>query len=173
MMQHAKEEQISAFIDNQLDAGESLELEAHVRDCADCRSLLEEMREVTRLFREGERVAPSLFLWNRIAAGIHEEKIITRSWSAAVLDGLRGNRRSLGVAAAALTIFLAAGVTVFHYSARQAAEQAALAAIDQTQSNLAAHDPDLYNPFSAGSLGDLDPNPFRTLRLSIKTAQGD
>ena len=173
-MPHVSEEQLSAYIDHQMDADESLALEAHLRDCAECRAILDEMMEITRLFQETEQVAPSPFLWNRIAADLcHEEQTPARRWAAAVLAGLRAHSRSLGTAAAALALFFAVGITIFHNNARQAAEQAALAAIDQTHRSLAAQDPDVYNPFSSGSLGDLDANPFTTLRLSGRTVPGN
>jgi len=174
-MPHIREEQISAYIDRQLDAAENRTLEVHLQHCEDCRAVLEGMREVTRLFREAEPVAPSPFLWNRIAAGLSnsEEHIPSHGWGAALLAGLRGYNRSLGVAAAMLVVFLAVGIAVFHENARRVAEQAALTVIDQTQKSLAAYDPDAYNPFSSGSLRDLEVNPFKSLRLSGSAGHGN
>jgi len=169
-MAHVKEEEISAYIDRQLDADEKLSVETHLRGCENCRAVLEGINEINHLFREAERVAPSAFLWNRIEAGlINREQARGLGWRAAVMAGLRNYSRSLGVAAAALAICLAAGLTIMHKNARQAAEQAALEVIDQTRKSLAAQDPEAYNPFSSGSL-DLDANPFKNFRLSGGTA---
>jgi anti-sigma factor RsiW len=172
-MPHIREEQISAYIDHQLNAEETLALEAHLRDCPDCRAVLDEMKGMTSLFREAERVEPSPFLWSRIALNLREEGPVGRIWGSVLAAALRGHRRALGMAAATLALSLAIGVTIFHSNARQVAEQAALAAIDQTHRSLAAYDPDVYNPFSSGSIGDLDANPFRILRLGGGTAPGN
>jgi anti-sigma factor RsiW len=171
-MPHIGEEQISAYVDHQLNDAETRALEAHLNDCAHCRAVLNEMRSVSSLFREAERLEPSPFLWNRIAANLREQESLTRDWKTVFTTGLGGQRRALGMLAAALVLCLAIGTAMFHNNARRAAEQAALAAIDQTYRSLAAHDPEIYNPFSSGSLGDLDANPFRILRLGAKTAQG-
>jgi anti-sigma factor RsiW len=171
-MRHIEEEQISAYIDNQLDAGETAALEAHMRDCAHCRAVLDEMKDVTCLFRDAERMDPSPFLWRRIAADLREAEAVRGDWGSILAAALRGHRRALGMAAAALTLFSAVGVTIFYRNARQIAQQAALASIDQTRRSMAAYDPDAYNPFSSGSLGDLDTNPFKLLRLGSRSAPG-
>jgi anti-sigma factor RsiW len=163
-MAHVREEDISAYIDSQLYGGEKLELESHLRECAECRAVFEEMSEMTRLFREAERVAPSAFLWNRIEAGLAERRP-ARAWGAFIPSGLHAWGRSLGAATAALAVCLAAGLAIMHQNARRAAERAALEIIDQTHKSLAAQDPEFYNPFSSGSLRDLEGNPFRAFRL--------
>jgi anti-sigma factor RsiW len=171
-MPHIEQELISAYVDHQLDAAEIHALEAHLGGCADCRAVLDEMRALTGLFRDAERVEPSPFLWGRIEANLHGPRTLTRGWRTVFTAGLGNQRRALGIVAAALALCLAIGITIFHKNARQVAEQAALAAIDQTYRSLAAHDPEVYNPFSSGSLRDLDANPFRILRLGGKTARG-
>jgi anti-sigma factor RsiW len=170
-MQHIEEEQLSAFIDSQLSDGEILAVKSHLRICSDCRAVLDEMNAVTRMFQEAERVAPSPFLWNRISADLNK-KDPARGWIAAVLESLHPYKRGLSAAAAALTIILAVGITFLYENSRQVAEQAALAAIDQTYKSLAAQDPDAYNPFASGSLNEHE-NPFSSFLSSGRTAQGN
>ncbi len=170
-MQHIEEEQLSAFIDDQLMGEEILAVESHLRVCSDCRAVLDEMNAVTLLFQESERVAPSPFLWNRISANLNK-KDPARGWVAAILESLHPHRRGLSAAAAALTLLLAVGITFLYENSRQVAEQAALAAIDQTYKNLAAQDPDAYNPFASGSLNEHE-NPFSSFLSGGRTAQGN
>lgn len=166
-MVHVSEKDISAYIDRELKGREKLELEAHLRDCPECRAGFEEMSEVTRFFREAERVEPSAFLWSRIENGLAGEKAERAwVWGAPILNFLRAYSRTLGAAAAALALCLAAGLAVMHQNARRAAEEAALKIIDETHQSLAAQDPEFYNPFSSGSLRDLEGNPFRAMRLA-------
>lgn len=170
-MQHIEEEQLSAFIDSQLSDEEMLAVKSHLRICSGCRTVLEEMNAVTRLFQESERVAPSPFLWNRISADLNK-KDPARGWVAAILESLHPYRRGLSAAAAALTLILSVGITYLYQSSRQVAERAALAAIDQTYKSLAAQDPDAYNPFTSGSLEDHE-NPFSSFLSGGRTAQGN
>jgi len=172
-MRHVREEQISAFIDNQVDAGEKYQIEAHLRQCPDCRARWAEMLEINRLFQEAESVLPSPYLWNRIAARMDAEKVESYGWKGIILDGLRAHGRKLGLAVGTLTLILATGIMMSHYHSRETAAEAALTLIEQTHKSLAALDPDFYNPFSAGFPGDLNSNPFTTLRQSSKAAPGE
>ena len=165
-MLHIKEEQISAYLDEQLSSKEKLVLEAHLRDCESCRSVRDELLEVSRLFREAERFEPSPFLWNRIAAGFANESPSTHRWITSFIAGLHKNSWNLRLASAALVVFLIAGIVVFRGNSNHIAEQAALADIDRTYQSLAALDPDTYNPFGYGLPRELDANPFRSMRLS-------
>ena len=49
------------------------------------------------------------------------------------------------------------------------ADRDALAQIDQINRDLAAQDPDRYNPFVSGAPGEWDANPFKSLRQNNKT----
>jgi anti-sigma factor RsiW len=169
-MPHTKEEQISAYLDRQLDAAECRAVEAHLQDCETCSALAGEMRELTHLFHDAERMEPSPFLWNRIAANINvsntKERAATRGWGAAIIAGLRRYAYNPGIAAAALGILLFAGIAVFKQIAIPDVDPVKLAEIDRAYWNLAAQDPDANNPFSSGSPSDFDSNPFRSVRLS-------
>jgi anti-sigma factor RsiW len=169
-MPHIKEEQISAYVDRQLDAAECRSVEEHVRECETCSALLDEMCDLTHLFRDSERMEPSPFLWNRIAANINahdsKERAFLHGWGAAVIAGLRRYAFNPGIAAAALGVLMFAGIAVFRQIAIPGADPVKLAEIDRAYQNLAAQDPDANNPFSSAALTDFDSNPFRSVRLS-------
>jgi anti-sigma factor RsiW len=165
MMQgHIKEEDFSAYIDRQLDARQSQAVDEHLQACTTCRSLLDEMRGITRLFREPERAEPSPFLWNRIAAGFDNGQ--PNRLKAAGRGGFRVLGWRPAVAAAALGFLLMIGGAVYFESARNGTQRVALMEIDRTYQSMAAKDPDTYNPFSTASPLQFDSNPFRSLRLS-------
>jgi anti-sigma factor RsiW len=165
-MPHIKEEQISAYVDRQLGAAECRAVEAHLRECESCSALSGEMRELTLLFRDAERLEPSPFLWNRIAANISDRNCKEHGWGAAVIARLRRYAYNPGIAAAALGILMFAGIAVFRQIAIPGVDPVKLAEIDRAYQSLAAQDPDANNPFSSDSLPDIDSNPFRSVRLS-------
>ncbi len=169
-MTHLKEEQISAYVDEQIGREEKLVLEAHLRDCGKCRAVRDELLEITRLFREADRFEPSPFLWKRIASDFGKETSSTGNWMASFVNSFRRNSWNLRLASAALVVFAVIGIVAFHGNSIRIAEQAALADIDRTHRNLAALDPDTYNPFGSELPGELDANPFRSMRLSTGEA---
>jgi anti-sigma factor RsiW len=166
MMSHIGEERISAYIDGQLDAEDNLEIEVHLRDCSGCRAVCDEMRDVTRLFREAESLEPSPYLWNRIEACLDTARPSALGWGFSIASRLRSYGWSPTFAVAAFALFLVVALALFHGSSGHISERAALAEIDRTYRSLAAQDPEVYNPFSSGSQIDLEANPFRSLRLS-------
>jgi anti-sigma factor RsiW len=167
-MPHIREEQISAYLDKQLSPEETGALELHLGECEDCRAVLGEMRELTSLFREAERFEPSPFLWNRISAGIAEDRSTAGSWKTVIFSGLHRYGWSRGMAAA-LCILMFAGIVIIREIKVNNAEQAALAEIDRAYQSLAAQNPDAYNPFSSGHKSDFNANPFRSVRMSGRT----
>jgi hypothetical protein len=168
-MPHIKEEQISAYLDRQLDAFENSQLEGHLGECEGCRYLFEEMQEVTHLFQNAERLEPSPFLWTRIAAGFesHNRELLPKGGLVySFFAGLRRLGWNSGIAAVALGILMFIGISIFK---EPNINPAALAEIDRVYETLAAENPDSYNPFSTGSFSDFDANPFRNMRLSGRT----
>jgi predicted anti-sigma-YlaC factor YlaD len=168
-MSHIKEEQISAYIDRQLPVDENRSIEIHLLECSSCRSVYDELSTLTQLFQETERMEPPAFLWNRIAADFIKDLPATRrSWVDSIAACLRGYSRSWGVAAAA-TVILIAGIVVYQGSRIPVSDRAALAQLEQINRDLAAQDPDGYNPFISGAPGEWDANPFKSMRLNNKT----
>ena len=164
MQGHIKEEDFSAYLDRQLDARRSQAVEEHLRGCKTCSALFDEMRDVTRLFRESECAELPPFLWSRIDAGFESNRAQPRK--ASKFTGFRILSWRPAMAAAAVCFLLVTGAAIYFESSRNVAEKAALAEIDKTYQNLAAKNPDTYNPFSTGSPLPSDSNPFRSLRLS-------
>ncbi len=168
-MPHINEEEISSYLDHQLNAEESRALEAHLAQCENCRALYDEMLDVSRMFREAERFEPSSFLWNRIEAELESKKPAAFGWRERISASLCNFSWSGGAVVAALAILLAVGITVFHSNSSRVTDQVALAEIDHAYKSLAAQDPDKYNPFSSSVSYGSDFNPFRNSRLSGKT----
>lgn len=168
-MPHIKEEQISAYIDRQLDEIESHAVEMHLRECGECRTMLSEMKELTNLFREAERFEPSPFLWNRIAAN-YKDKSSIRSWKTVIIAGLGRFGWNSKFAAAALCFIMIAGIAVFREVKINTADKAALAEIDRAYKALTAQGSETYNPFSSGTPTDFDVNPFKSIRARTAAA---
>ncbi len=163
MQGHIKEADFSAYLDRQLDVRQTRAVDEHLQSCTSCKSTFDEMRDLTRLFRESERAEPSPFLWNRIEASLDEQP---KPRKAAALAGLRLFGWRPVLATASLGFLLIVGITVYIESARNTRQESALAEIDKTYQSLASKNPDTYNPFSTGSGAQWDSNPFRSLRLS-------
>lgn len=168
-MPHFAEEQISAYLDKQLEPGEARALELHLGECEGCRATLNEMRELNSLFREAERFEPSPFLWNRIAADFDKDRSSAHPWGASILAGLRSLACKPGLAASIFAVLMVAGIAIYREVNTNITDRAALAEIDRAYQSLAAQDPDSYNPFSASSPSGLDANPFRSMRLRGRT----
>jgi anti-sigma factor RsiW len=170
MMPHIKEEQISAYIDRQLSAAENRSIETHLRECSSCRTVCDDLSTLTQFFQGADRIEPPAFLWNRIAADFDKEHpAIHEGWVDSIIACLRGYSRSLGMAAATIVILIIAGIFVYHGNGIPVSDRAALAQLDQISRDLAAQDPDGYNPFISGAPGEWDANPFKSLRLNSKT----
>jgi anti-sigma factor RsiW len=165
---HINEEQISAYIDGQLPADENRSIEIHIQECTSCRAVHDELSTLTQFFRDSERLEPPAFLWNRIAADFDKERPATPGWVASIMAYLRGYSRSMGMAAASITILIIVGIVAYHGNRMPAADRVALAQIDQISRDLAAQDPDGYNPFVSGAPSEMDANPFRSMRLKNK-----
>lgn len=107
-MSHARlERQLSAYLDNELTAGEAREVRAHLEQCALCREELERLRQTKQLLgRLPERSVPD-DLWDSLSERLQEAEF---SGYRSVRDVLRWvvRRPAVAVAAAALVIILIA-----------------------------------------------------------------
>src|SRR6266545_245473 len=93
---------LGAHLDNELDVRSSLELEAHLRDCAACRAELVGLRTLQESARAHlTRFAPSAALEARLATAVRGPRRPRRAW-------LAGAGAMLG-AAALLFVFLRPG----------------------------------------------------------------
>ena len=67
-MTHISDQQMSAWLDRQLEAAKAAELEAHLRQCESCRCVQEELASTTGMFRNLEPLKAPAYLWTRVAA---------------------------------------------------------------------------------------------------------
>jgi len=167
-MEHFKRELISPYLDDQLSSRENLALETHLRDCVDCRILRDELLEISNMFRKVERLEPSPYLWNRIAADMDKQSSSTHSFIPSLVPSLREHSWNLRLAFVTLVAVILAGAAMYIGSDNRHAGRAALADIDRTYKSLAALDPETYNPFGSGLPQELETNPFKGLRRGYK-----
>jgi hypothetical protein len=66
------QELISDYIDGALEAGEEINIERHLRDCAACRALRDDLIQIVHFSRRLPLRAPSNQLWPRIASQIEQ-----------------------------------------------------------------------------------------------------
>lgn len=164
MMTHVPQQQISAWLDGQLEAAEAAVLEAHLRQCESCRCFQEELASTTRMFRDLEPLKMPAHLWTRVAAELEQppkrDRFAWLRW-----QGSWAFKRELLAAAALVLIIAGAVVSLFEHRATVRSEMAVVAQLDYVHNSLVARDPDLYNPFRASSWVNPDSNPFTQQRL--------
>jgi anti-sigma factor RsiW len=75
---------IHAFVDRELDPARSLEMEAHLRECASCATAQEQIRGLSSLMRDSSlRLTPSASFEKRLRSAVRrvaQEKPVTPSW---------------------------------------------------------------------------------------------
>lgn len=92
-------DQMSAYLDGDLDADRHAELEAHLGSCGGCRRVLEDLRDVVRRAGDLDAIEPPRDLWAGIAATIDapsprpEAKVIALPTAPAEAERV-GRRRS-------------------------------------------------------------------------------
>lgn len=89
------QELISDYIDGALEAGEEINVERHLRDCAACRALRDDLIQIIHFSRRLPQRAPSNQLWPRIASQIEQRP---GSKLAARLSRLKQRRFSFSAA---------------------------------------------------------------------------
>ena len=160
MTDHLPEEQISAWVDGQLEAEERRLLEAHIPGCEKCRKIFEEMSEVTRLFRH-EELTPPPDLWRRISSKLDSPSRSSWRWP------LSWGRKEIGAAAAAIVLMLAGSAWLsLRYRSEDAFRRMALQELDRVHTVLTTRHSETYNPFRTSSVADSSSNPFSSGRSS-------
>ena len=158
MTSHISGEQISAWLDGELDSSDSRDAEAHLRNCATCRAVHEEMASITKLFHAAESLEAPPYLWRRILEALeawirHSTKPAVPYWS--VL-------RSKALATAAgLVIIVGGALGYYAYRTEYVPRKLALTKLDQVGKSLNTRFPD--NPFRTSSAAH-QPNPFSKLK---------
>lgn len=158
MTDHISGEQISAWVDGELDSSDYRDAEAHLRDCAVCRAVYEEMASVTKLFGTAESLEAPPYLWRRILEALeawsrHSTKPAVPYWS--------GLRAKVLATAAGLVIIVGGALGYYASRTEYVARQVALRELDQVGKSLSTRFPD--NPFRIASATS-KPNPFSKLK---------
>jgi anti-sigma factor RsiW len=162
MVKHIFEEQISAWVDGQLEPAEMSRVESHLRDCGECRAAADEMSAMVEAFRAAETAELPPSLWGRIAANLDREasprRAGLRSWILPVI----GNPLWVRAAAALLAVAILAAGGAIYFERKSAAdfERRALAEMQLAQNSLVALDAESYNPFRTAGAAFRDENPF-------------
>jgi anti-sigma factor RsiW len=75
-------EQVSAYLDGELEAAAKEDLEAHLATCESCASDLRQSRELSRAIRQGASVPePDAALRGRLAGSLREPRRVRRPWA--------------------------------------------------------------------------------------------
>ncbi len=162
MTAHCPQEQISAWLDGQLEAQQAEQVDQHLRQCETCRRFQEELASAASLFRNMEMLEPPPHLWTRISANLeHPETRNSFAWLRQLY------RNELMAVAAALALMI--GGALFYIVQRHSlthSEVATIAQIDNVGTTLIAKNPDVYNPFRRSVGTSPDSNPFARHQLS-------
>jgi predicted anti-sigma-YlaC factor YlaD len=162
MNRHIPEDQISAYLDRQLDHQAMALVENHLRVCADCRSVADEMSAITEAYRSAESLELPRNLWARIAAEVGEpparRRWSPREWFSPLLA--RPSWVPVPALILVLMISLIGTVLLVEYRSASRSEQLALAQIEATQRTMASVDAEKHNPFRLPVPDDAKMNPF-------------
>ncbi len=162
MEKHLTEEQISAWLDHQLEDHISSALGRHLADCDHCRAVRDGFFAVDQLFRKVEVVEPPSYLWSRISAGLEETGPKYAGWFSQLSSVFpKSAWLRAEVLALAATIVTACSVAVLHWS-NVRSERRQLAEIDIAYQKLLPQNAEAYNPFAASPQVDTSGNPFRS-----------
>jgi Putative zinc-finger len=123
---HPNETAIHDYVDDTLGAGERAEIAQHIERCAECRQLVDDLREIRNAaagLRDDVREAP-VRAWTRLERAIAMEERSTQNTQSAF--SLRAPRalRSISFLAAAAAVVLATAIGLQWRSGRQTAPAA-------------------------------------------------
>lgn len=160
MKRHPPEEQISAWLDHQLDAAESWLIEDHLAGCAECTRIKEEMSVTTSVFRQMEVFDPPPHLWSRVVVSLNEaEPEVGRRFGALFMHSQWSGWLRPQIVALAATLIIGCGVGLIHWLTVRT-ERRQLAEIDRTYHILLPQNAESYNPFAVSPWTNADLNPF-------------
>ena len=174
MIRHLPEELISQWHDRELDSRQSAMVQEHLHQCESCRALEEELREVSRVFRSAEAMAPPSYLWTRIAARLNEEKSAEQvvpfrpRWLPEAMQLVfhpAWLRAAVWAPAAVLLLAIGATIGFMEYQSVTKARVAAIAEIDRAHTALLTFNNKTHNPFHESTAFDSGMNPFVQGRL--------
>ncbi len=163
MRRHIPEDQISAWIDRQLDPEAAAMVEEHLHSCHECSALAQELSTITTAYRSAESLELPPHLWTRIAPGMANTPARIRRWHARDwLQPLLARPSWLPVPALVLALMISIIGTVLFVEYRSASrvEELALAQIEITRKAMDSLDVEKHNPFRLPAPDDANLNPF-------------
>lgn len=104
---------LSALLDDELDADERREVEAHIETCATCRAILAELSMVVADARALEPGEPPHDLWPDIAARIEAERDVVLPIASAPARGRRFSFTMPQLAAASIALIMVSGTSAW------------------------------------------------------------
>src|SRR5262245_6046027 len=122
-------DRLSEYLDGDLDAVERVALEAHLPGCAECSTVLAELRAVTSRAHALDDRPPSHDLWPGVAALIGAGPQVAAQKPEPRGKVLMFRRFTFSVpqlAAAALALMIGSGAAVYTFAGRQSAQVATM-----------------------------------------------
>ena len=166
MSGHPPQEQISAWIDGQLEGEEADQLSLHLQQCESCRQVQWELTLTTQLYRDLEAPEAPAYLWTRVAAELPPQERRERfAWSKWRGEWPLISSVRLAAVVLGLLVVVGTAVVMFHRQSMPPAEMAVLTQIDAVHASLTARNAEFYNPFHTSARLSADSNPFTRSRV--------
>ncbi len=172
-MRHIPPKKISAWLDSEMTGPAAAQVERHLAECAECRSLQDEMLALNQLFRTPAPAEPPARIWNGVASELGTPQEVRHRWlsgSGVIAERFSWAREQMWAAAAILLVMCC--VTVFYWSSENAKRQQ-LAQIDRICETLLPPDVKSYNPFTESPLNHTAINPFTLGRQDVAVVPAD
>ncbi|HYK88004.1 MAG TPA: zf-HC2 domain-containing protein [Acidobacteriota bacterium] len=165
MADHCPQEQIAAWLDSQLAEAEAAQVELHLRQCADCRNLRDDLAATNRLFHDLEVLDPPDHLWTRIEAKLDQSSGHgLLAWIPRWEGWLLYRRELIGIAAGVLLLIGVISLVLEPQTSRRSMLDT-IARIDSYHAAQISKYTEFYNPFRIAAWNNPDSNPFARPRL--------
>ena len=166
MTGHIPEEQLSAWLDRELDARDAARVEEHLQTCDTCRQSAREMSEVDTIFRTAGKLELPPFLWARIESALDRRPAEPARSAGAPWFSLALGRLRIPAAAAASLIIAAGGFLLVRLGMESHHQKRTLSEIERARIAVTASlREESYNPFFRPIPADREANPFSRDKL--------
>lgn len=166
MTGHIPEEQLSAWLDRELDAGDAARVDEHLQACDTCRQAAREMSEIGNIYRAAGELELPPFLWAKIASALDRRPAASLAGARAPWFSLALDRLRIPVAAAASLTIAAAGFLLARLAMESHYQKKTLSEIERARIAVTASlREESYNPFIRPVSADREANPFSRDKL--------
>ena len=177
---HPTQAEINDYVDGALSLSDRAAVAEHLDQCATCRALADDLRELRRAARDLGPIEPPARLWTKLEQAVHESS--TDGWRPAVTQFGRPTRRTwraqtVWLTAAAAVVILAAGLSIrmgFFASREATPVEVAEAATAQSVEAELRQAEEHYQKAISGleqiaktEKGELDPRTADTLQANL------